>query len=80
MSAYVTNKQSWIGKPRFLLEGVIYRYTTGDEDAESWSKPKQVPSDKIVAHIEGNWMRQLKYRLKEEKVSIEIEFKIDVCY
>jgi hypothetical protein len=50
------------------LDGVIYRYTVGNEDEETWSRAKQVPSDKIVAHIEGSWMKQIKYRLKGEKV------------
>jgi hypothetical protein len=59
---------SWLGRPKFALDGVIYRYTVGNEDEESWSRAKQVPSDKIVAHIEGSWMKQIKYRLKGEKV------------
>ncbi|KAL1407285.1 hypothetical protein Q8F55_006706 [Vanrija albida] len=54
-------------EPRFLVEGVIYRYKTGDEEAESWKKPKQVPSDKVVATLEGNWMKEMKYKLKGEK-------------
>ncbi|KAK1921849.1 hypothetical protein DB88DRAFT_499401 [Papiliotrema laurentii] len=59
--------ESWLGKPRFLLDGVIYKYTPGDEDHENWTKPKQVPSDLVVAHIEGCWMKEVKYRLKGEK-------------
>ncbi|WVQ81738.1 hypothetical protein IAT38_003863 [Cryptococcus sp. DSM 104549] len=59
--------ESWIGKPRFLVDGIVYRYTVGDAEQESWTKAKQVPSDKVVAHIEGNWMKQIRYRLKGEK-------------
>ncbi|WVQ98380.1 hypothetical protein IAU59_005503 [Kwoniella sp. CBS 9459] len=59
--------ESWIGKPRFLLDGVIYKYTVGNETEEGWTKPKQVPADKLVAHIEGSWMKQIKYRLKGQK-------------
>ncbi|KAK8847695.1 hypothetical protein IAR55_005554 [Kwoniella newhampshirensis] len=59
--------ESWIGKPRFLLDGIIYRYTVGDAEQEGWTKPKQVPADKIVGHIEGNWMKQIRYRLKGQK-------------
>ena len=65
---YIADKQSWLGRPKFALDGVIYRYTVGNEDEESWSRAKQVPSDKIVAHIEGSWMKQIKYRLNGEKV------------
>jgi hypothetical protein len=64
----LANRQSWLGRPKFALDGVIYRYTVGNEDEENWSRAKQVPSDKIVAHIEGSWMKQIKYRLKGEKV------------
>lgn len=60
-------EESWLGKPRFALEGVIYRST--EEEGEEYKKVKSVPSDKVVAHIEGNWMRQIKYRMKGEKVS-----------
>lgn len=70
--------ESWIGKPRFLLDGVVYRYTTGDETAESWTKPKQVPSDKVVAHLEGNWMRQIRYRFKGDKVSSAVP-QFSIC-
>ncbi|KAL7419055.1 hypothetical protein Q5752_005891 [Cryptotrichosporon argae] len=58
--------ESWIGKPRFLLDGVIYRYTPG-EDSEKWTRAKQVPDAKIVAHIEGSWMKSIRYRMKGSK-------------
>ena len=61
--------ESWLGRPRFLLEGVIFRYDPGNETHMSWTKTKQVPSDRVVATFEGNWMKQIKYKLKGEKVS-----------
>lgn len=64
-------KQSWIGKPRFLLDGVIYKYDVGNAEQESWTRAKQVPADRIVAHIEGAWMKQIKYRMKGEKVCLQ---------
>ena len=63
-------RQSWIGKPRFLVEGVIYRYEVDNEAELAYSKPKQVPADKVVANIEGSWMKQLRYKLKGEKASV----------
>ncbi|KAI9636141.1 uncharacterized protein MKK02DRAFT_44845 [Dioszegia hungarica] len=59
--------ESWIGKPRFLLDGVIYRYDVDDEEQLSWTRAKQVPKDRVVAEIEGQWMKTVKYRLKGEK-------------
>ena len=51
-----------------MLDGVIFRYTIGNAEEEGWTKPKQVPSDKVVANIEGCWMNKIKYRRKGEKV------------
>jgi hypothetical protein len=58
-----------MGKPRFLLEGIIYRYDVGNEEQEGWTKVKQVAQDRVVAQIEGCWMKQIRWRLKGEKVS-----------
>ncbi|RXK35211.1 hypothetical protein M231_07545 [Tremella mesenterica] len=58
--------ESWLGRPRFMLDGIIYRYTPGTEE-ENWTKPKQVPMEKVVAHIEGTWMKKIRYKLKGEK-------------
>lgn len=58
-----------MGKPRFLVDGVIYRYTVGDEEQESWTRAKQVPSKLVVAELEGCWMKQIRYRRKGDKVS-----------
>ena len=51
------------------MDGIIYRYTPGT-DEETYTKVKQVSSDKIAAYIEGNWMKQIRYKRKGEKVSI----------
>ncbi len=61
--------QSWIGRPKFMLEGLIYQYTPG-EDSEGYTKMKQVPSDKVVAQIEGVWRKQIKWKRKGEKVRV----------
>ena len=52
-----------------MIEGIVYRYEVGNETEESWMKPKQIPPEKVVAYIEGCWMRQIKYRLKADKAS-----------
>jgi hypothetical protein len=48
---------SWIGKAKHKVEGVIYHYVEGD-DIE---RIKDVPSKLIRARIEGSWMSQLYY-------------------
>ena len=50
------------------MDGIIYRYEVGNEEQEGWVKTKQVPVDKVVANLEGNWMKQIRYKTKGEKV------------
>jgi len=51
---------SWIGKAKHRVEGVIYHYEEGDDDIE---RIKDVPSKLIKAKIEGSWMNQVYYTL-----------------
>ncbi|KIM24166.1 hypothetical protein M408DRAFT_244385 [Serendipita vermifera MAFF 305830] len=55
-------EEPWLGAPRFLLEGVIYKYTEGPEQ-ESWTKVRQVPKDLIVATFEGCWRKAITWKL-----------------
>lgn len=54
-----------------MVEGIIYRYTVGNEEEEGWTKAKQVPADKIVGYLDGCWMKQIRYRLKGQKVCLK---------
>ncbi|POW01930.1 hypothetical protein PSHT_12317 [Puccinia striiformis] len=46
MISYVD--ESWVGKAKFALEGIIYEILESDsEEAEEWSKMKQVPIERI---------------------------------
>lgn len=45
--------QSWISKPKYALEAVIYE-TDGGASA-SYEKIKQVPEAMVVARIKGTW-------------------------
>lgn len=49
---------SWIGKPKHRVEGVIYHYDHEDDNIE---KIKDVPKDAVRARIEGSWMGKLYY-------------------
>ncbi|KAJ9120108.1 hypothetical protein QFC22_003006 [Naganishia vaughanmartiniae] len=59
--------ESWLGKPKFALEGIVYNYNVDKPEEEEWSKIKHVPSDRVVANIEGSWRKQIKYKRKGEK-------------
>lgn len=59
--------ESWIGKAKFALEGVVCLYDPANPEEEAWNKVKQVPSDRIVAEYEGAWRKQIRWRRKGEK-------------
>jgi hypothetical protein len=54
--------QSWLGKARYLVDGVVYEYDEGS-DGENYTKAKQVPEDRVVARISGSWRGKLTYTL-----------------
>lgn len=62
--------QSWVSKARFLLEGVVYKYSAGDEKAENFSRIKDVPSKDVVGTLEGCWRKQINYKPKASKVRL----------
>ncbi|TIC30058.1 hypothetical protein E3Q11_01137 [Wallemia mellicola] len=67
-------EESWIGKPRFLVEGVIYHATT--EESRTWTKVKQVPRDQVLATLEGTWRTKIYYKKAgedEQKLLIDLE-------
>ncbi|CCX09779.1 hypothetical protein FPQ18DRAFT_37234 [Pyronema domesticum] len=64
---------SWLGKPKHRVEGVIYRY---DDATENLDKIRDVPAKAVLARIEGSWMSQLFYTLngsKEKHLIIDLD-------
>ncbi|KAL1925583.1 uncharacterized protein VTP21DRAFT_466 [Calcarisporiella thermophila] len=43
------------GKPKFLVEGLVFRYDPSNETEVNIRKLKQVPDDRVVATIDGSW-------------------------
>lgn len=58
---------SWIGKAKHKVEGVIYQYAQEDDGIQ---KIKDVPSKLVLAKIEGSWMSQLYYTVPGSNVSL----------
>ncbi|KAJ9117815.1 hypothetical protein QFC20_000095 [Naganishia adeliensis] len=68
--------ESWLGKPKFAIEGAIVTYNPDKPEEEEWNKIKNIPSDRILAMLEGSWRKQIKYKRKGEKewkVLIDLE-------
>ncbi|KAL7415084.1 hypothetical protein BDY24DRAFT_413768 [Mrakia frigida] len=61
--------ESWISKPRFLLEGIVYKYKAGDAVAENYVKIKDVPPAMVVGTLEGCWRTKVNFKAKGEKES-----------
>ena len=53
--------QSWLGKAKFAVEGVVYEYEIGTE-SENYTKIKQVPEKSIKGWLEGSWRGQVTWR------------------
>lgn len=58
-------EESWITKPRFLVEGVIYEW---DGTSEPYPNVKKVPENLVVARIKGTWKGKITIKRKTEKV------------
>ncbi|KAL4073682.1 hypothetical protein J3A83DRAFT_4504961 [Scleroderma citrinum] len=54
--------ESWIGRAQFLVEGVIHTYQEGETEHEQWTKVKHVPQSCVLAHLEGCWKGQIRWR------------------
>lgn len=60
-------EDSWIGKAKHRVEGVIYHY---DEEGDDIERIKDVPKSAIRAKIEGSWMGQIYYTLPGSNVRV----------
>lgn len=54
-------------KPKFACEGIVYEYDD-DEDPETYSKIKHVPTSKILATLEGCWRGEVRWKLVSDSV------------
>lgn len=59
--------ESWLMKAKYALEGVIYEYEEGQEEA--YTSIKEVPADKIVATFEGTWRGKITWKRKGDRDS-----------
>ena len=55
-------EESWLGKPHFLIEGVIFVVHDGETEHEGWTKVKQVPHNRIAAVIDGSWRGRIRWK------------------
>lgn len=59
--------ESWLGKPKFALEGLVFAYDPNKPEEVGWNKLKSVPTERVVAQYEGAWRKQIKWKRKGEK-------------
>jgi len=58
----ILSSQSWLGKPHFLIEGVIHTVPEGDTQHEEWTKVKHVPPSRVVAVLDGTWRGLIRWK------------------
>jgi hypothetical protein len=63
------NMQSWFHKPRFAIEGVIFRY---DPDNDTITKIKSVPPKDLLINITGSWRGEIYFSRPNSKVLINV--------
>ncbi|EEB97876.1 hypothetical protein MPER_02713 [Moniliophthora perniciosa FA553] len=65
-------EESWLGKPHFLIEGVVHTVSEGDTQHEEWTKVKHVPPSRVVAVLDGTWRGEIRWKrrriIKEQRV------------
>ncbi|KAF8632176.1 hypothetical protein AX17_004916 [Amanita inopinata Kibby_2008] len=55
-------EESWIGKPHFLVEGVVHTVFDGETQHEEWTRVKHVPHSRVVAVFDGSWRGRIRWR------------------
>ncbi|KAK0449686.1 uncharacterized protein EV420DRAFT_1647021 [Desarmillaria tabescens] len=54
-------EESWLGKARFRLEGIIHLVNEGDK-VDGWKTVKDVPQSLVVAVFDGSWRGHIRWR------------------
>ncbi|KPV72514.1 uncharacterized protein RHOBADRAFT_55619 [Rhodotorula graminis WP1] len=72
-------EESWISRPRFAVEGVVYESVAGEVDGggdkqqqqqqQRFSRIKQVPKERVVGTLEGNWRGEIRWKKAGETTS-----------
>ncbi|KAG0141807.1 hypothetical protein CROQUDRAFT_110242 [Cronartium quercuum f. sp. fusiforme G11] len=73
-------EESWIGKPKFLIEGIIYEINDKINEPMEYTKIKQVPNELIKVRFKGNWREKIEYEIlgSENENSTNSKLLIDL--
>ncbi|KIK70294.1 hypothetical protein GYMLUDRAFT_53358 [Collybiopsis luxurians FD-317 M1] len=55
-------EESWLGRPHFLLEGVIHTVFENETQHEEWTRIKHVPPTRVVAVFDGSWRGHIRWK------------------
>ena len=58
--------QSWLGNPKYSVEGVIHTYDPNSNVHEEWTKVKHVPRSRVLATFHGSWKHLIKWKRIDE--------------
>ncbi|GAA5913643.1 hypothetical protein JCM8208_005892 [Rhodotorula glutinis] len=64
-------EESWISRPKFAVEGVVYESLAGEDGGEGryYGRVKQVPRERVVGTLEGNWRGEIRWKKAGETAS-----------
>ncbi|GAA6056914.1 hypothetical protein JCM3770_001321 [Rhodotorula araucariae] len=76
-------EESWIARPRFAVEGVVYESFAGEADTagssdagdcgdKRFARIKHVPKERIVGTLEGNWRGEIRWKKAGETTSVPL--------
>lgn len=61
--------QSWVGKAKFAMQGLIHEVEGDGTKEMEWMKLKNVPEDKVLVRFEGSWRGDIKVtKFRDDKV------------
>lgn len=61
-------EEGWLSKPKYAIEGCIYTYEPNTPSA-SYSTLKEVPANRVVVQLAGNWRGLITWKRKDDKTA-----------
>ncbi|KAL1919830.1 uncharacterized protein VTP21DRAFT_1761 [Calcarisporiella thermophila] len=69
-------EERWFNKPKFQVEGVVFRYDPTNESDLAINRIKQIPkSQQIICRLKGSWRGEIwvEFEEKEKRLLIDME-------
>lgn len=68
----------WIGKPKYAIEGMVYKWDSTKSPTPSAKSFKEVPESDVVARIDGCYRKRIHFTPTKKGASTEKQVLVDV--